>query len=189
MFFEWFHRQVVWCLVIRVFLLSVSPFGFLSLLFLGYLQGGSNGVLSCVKLHEAGVRLQVQGTEARRVPHRRTISLLQSLHTNNQKQTYTPPEPYLSQHTSHDSHLFWSPFRAAGLSFENDSPSLFSSGERRPALNRLYKIGHSLRGFTKLECPETVAVLISSTRWVDPQGGIKMNLCICLRSVKNVFAR
>ena len=102
-FFEWFHRQVVWCLVIRVFLLSVSPFGFLSLLFLGYLQGGSNGVLSCVKLHKAGVRLQVQGTEARRVPHRRTISLLQSLHTNNQKQTYTPPEPYLSQHTSHDS--------------------------------------------------------------------------------------
>ena len=61
MFFEWFHRQVVWCLVVRVFLLSVSPFGFLSLLFLGYLQGGSNGVLSCVKLHEAGVRLQVHG--------------------------------------------------------------------------------------------------------------------------------
>ena len=62
-------------------------------------------------------------------------------------------------------------------------------GRRRPTLNRLYEIGHSLRGFTKLECHETVAVLISLTRWVDPQGGIKMNLCICLRSVENVFAR
>ena len=100
--------------------------------FLVYLQGVSNGVPSCVKLHEAGVRLQVQGTEARRVPHRRTISLLHSLHTNNQKQAYTPPEPCLSP-----AHLprfpvvllFWSSFRAAGLSFGNDSPSLFSSGD------------------------------------------------------------